>query len=497
MNHTKNKILSENNNKIALLIMVTLKRRFREGVINSNQYKTALLSVKELVPKQNSYGNWQIADYNITPLSQLLIRSRLKSPEVDFFRQNSPWNELPQAVQKEIVKQAQLIIEMTTNCTVGCPFCPISNRGKIQKKFSYSSLIQLIKFFINNQPTQQSQIRRDILYWGTDPFDAKWFIQNNEVDYTDLASAYWEFAKDKNRFLFTSTAVPIGEEFTILKYAADVLTKYKKYTNKNLLRISLNNSNKKRVDCICIILSALFENPFMDSSILISNNRTNNFAIRGDFWKENITSLSTWDITGPNCRDGIIIGPLSIDGVIMEAGSVDSPSGERRFPIKSIKNHTTQYHIPHHQQNPDYYPQPYNIIYPPIKMSVISIRQNILKINQVTIVNNPHRALLKIVGFLQNIVAENNMKIERINRKRKNWFNRSLSKEIALVMKYLSLHNNQTFCIVVCFLIANKFISTNKLSHAVKVLLMKQINKKNKYQFSLSIPLRSSPTPPS
>ncbi len=426
---------SERDISIAKDILQRLCTRREEGRISEPRYLACLDSLDTLIPKRNE-KNWRvIGGISISPVMESTIKSRLTSKEMDVAGKGGSWGSLHPDVKTEIASVANMIIEMTGTCTVKCSFCALSEKGPIERKISFSSLEKILKFYRNNQKIPSYQHKSDALYWGTDPFDAKWENEKGEeLDYSDVAQMYWRIMKGKQRFLYSSTAMPIGEELRILNFADMFLDKKEKeeINSLNNFRISRTNVNEKRVDAIKCILESL-HGTLVPSDIDLSNNRNNNESKAGKKWDEDFDSLSTWDVVGPNCRDGVIVGVDAVTAVVMEASSNERPRGESRFSIvQKSSDGSVEYTIPHHRESPNSGDRA-ETYYLDTDVTKIKIDKNKSVREVQTITDNPHRAFLRMVYAYSTYKGDEN--IENSDR---DDFQKRYQSEIDLVNIYLN-----------------------------------------------------------
>lgn len=435
--------LSPVDREIANDILDALKKRLKAKEIDIFPYCAAVGALDKLVPIKNQRGYRKIADINITPLMEKTILSRIESEEVDVAAQEGSWGILPGEVRRLIADNCNLLIEMATNCTVRCSFCALANKGAIEKKMSFDSVLAIVKFFHDNQKIPGDRYVTDGLYWGTDPFDTKWRTGDGELDYSNLAEEYWKTAQGKQRDLYTSTAVPIGEEMRVLRFAGIFAQKKKEGEIRSSipLRISLTNANKERVGCMRVVLEALHGSSVISPDIIeISENRSDKVAMRGNAWTDENQIISTWDVTGPNCRDDVVIGVNSVDGVIMQAASNERPIGEIRFPVMQVSEGAARYTIPCHQHKANLQSARLNDIYPPSSVVEIEVNNSgSLQVAARTLTEDPHRAFLRMVGVFHRMAVLRGGKFKDITPADKAEFCKILASEIELVQSYLDL----------------------------------------------------------
>jgi hypothetical protein len=240
--------------------------------------------------------------------------------------------------------------------------------------------------------------------------------------------------------LYTSTAVPIGEEFRVINYA-DKLLQSKKNGEANMytnLRISLTNANSKRVEAIKAVIGAMHNKPFSDWDVSITDNKNDHEARTGKKWEQDWNDLDDWDIIGPNCRDDVVVGVRSVDCVIMEGSSNERPKGESRFPVLDDSGGEAQiYTIPHHTQKSDNFVRDMFDLYPNTKITEIRLENGVSTpiISEREIVGNPHRAFLRMVGVASALIEKYGA--DKIPAKMKKEYKKKLSQDIQLVQGYI------------------------------------------------------------
>ena len=435
----------EKDRQIALSLYDKLNQRFAKGEMTETQHAEALTALNTLIPTFNEKGWRKIADINISPAMETTIKSRLDSKEHDLTDPNESWGKLPLVVKQEIAKHSNMIIEMTGTCTVRCSFCAFADKGPIQDKISLNSLGELLRFFKDNQKISWSVSKTDSLYWGTDPFDAKWKGTDTDYDYSDVANLYWNTMNPGSRSLYTSTAMPIGEELRIVNFADKMLEAKKngKASKFTMLRLSRTNANTKRVDAVEKIISAL-HGTVSEKDLEFSTNRNENEAKSGKKWEGETGLITTWDILGPNCRDDVVVGVHRVDSVVMEASSNERPQGESRLPILDADStdDVQTYTIPHHTEKPDNFEGSMYSSYPNIVVTKIRIEGGKASTVEMEIKDNPHRAFLRMVGVLQGLFKKHTE--NKVPKEAKEEYKNRLSEELQLIQGYLDLGGNNT-----------------------------------------------------
>ncbi|HSX16148.1 MAG TPA: hypothetical protein VLF40_05125 [Candidatus Saccharimonadales bacterium] len=393
---------SEKDRSIALSIAGRLEERSRYGRLSDGEYLAAAASLRALVPTDNGRGGRQIDGKTIVPAMEERIRSRLASPEIDIAAPDGSWGRLPKIVKNYITRGgSDISMELTANCTVGCSFCALANKGPISAKASFDSALAVMQYFISNQPPDPTGRQLDYLYYGTDPFDAKWVADASnpeDRDYSDLAAAYRRIAGPA-RSLGTTTAVPLGEELRVLDFMDRVLTGRDLYGQHcEWARISTTDVNASRVEHIRTLLRAL--HPITHSDIL-ANDVRNNVAARGSALSSTTKTFNLWDITGPDCYDGVLIGVHSADSLIMQGASHERPNGSLRTPVETKQGSVTRYAVPRHQKKP-FFDGNSRVggIYPDVAVDVFEVdEEGVMSQHSEHMSQDPHRALLRLAGL--------------------------------------------------------------------------------------------------
>lgn len=396
---------SEQDRVIAGELAGSLVENVRRGIIDSQTYQSALLSLCRLVPFRGEDGRRYIDSRPLTAGAERLIASRLQSPEVDVAGLGGAWGRLPEAVKKELTRWGPpLDMELTLNCTVACSFCSFANKGMITGKASYNSVKEIIRYYATKQVSDGVNTFTDSLFWGTDPFDAKWETEypGIELGYHDLARDHENMCNSRGRRLFTSTAIPLGEELRVLSFAQYALGSPDDIPH-HLLRLSQTQANASRFGHVMAVLEGL--QPYGLNRLMVSDVREDT-ALRGSAWKRPTRPVRLRDITGPNSKDGVVIQVNGITGLVMQGASPERPDGELRFPVEAEPvDGLRQYRIPIYNLRPAFegdeqYP---HCIYPDAGISTLilgedgSVYKRYVEQNK----HDPHRALLRALGALE------------------------------------------------------------------------------------------------
>lgn len=361
---------------------------------------TALGSLCALVPVTDERGQRSIAGQTLGPGAERWIASRLDSVETDLTAPDGAWGCLPEPVKKELTYYgAGLHMELTSHCTVACSFCTFANKGKIATKASFNSVVDVMQYFVNNQPLGRGQQRIDTLYWGSDPFDVKWQDGQQGRDYRDIARRHETLSGGQERYLFTSTAVPIGEEFRVIAFMNDAFNTASNAKGDGVShfvnRLSRTEANGVRVDHIRNVLSGTSP----DGQRHLWLNRVNP-ARRGRAWNR-ADRITDWDMTGPNCIDGAIISVNGVRAVAMQGASIERPLGELTWPIMQEETDgLRKYAMPTHKRRPELdEPIHPTKLFPDVEVATLRVdgQGNLHSRTVDTWQDDPHRALLRVM----------------------------------------------------------------------------------------------------
>ena len=359
---------------------------------------------------------------------------------------------LPELVRRIIARKSNLTIEMTRGCTNACPFCPVAEKGPVVEKIRFDNLEKIFRYYKQYNKTPKSLVKPDLLYEGSDPFDVKWIIDGEEYDYLSVVKRYLLTMREYSS-LFTSTAVPIGEEFRVFQLADLLLQIYERklWPDINILRISLTDANANRVAALQSILGALYTNPFRGDKdekdenekmgILISANR-NRFAKRtGKAWIKGKGQISLRDMYGIWCDDSMIIRLHDVRGRITHAASNERPEGYAIVPVKHLfkKSGVTRYSIVHFHLNTPFGSRgelyKFKKIYSNPRLSVLDEKSGKWKKKEITLPLDPHRALLRLVSYLDYLILKRGR--GNYTQTDKQTFRKHLDHEVKTVIRYM------------------------------------------------------------
>jgi len=381
---------SEIDRQLARDLADRLTDKFIVGYLNIASYRSALESLTSLIPTQNG-DHLQIADSVINTGQRRLIESRSTSQEVDVLSPEGCWGSLPEIVKDEITRYGSLKIELTNKCTAMCPFCSYADKGPITRKVSFESAIKLISVVAE----QSSSLDYHNLYWGTDPLD--WISVDPtgaERDYADLVQAYINRVPADQQRLYSSTAVPLGVEFRVIKLA-EILYNQSGFGQHDNLRISVTDKNQARTTHIKNILHALYEPAAIGQVAGFTPNRSEHVATRGAaLEKLSPADVTPWDIVGPGCMDVVILSPDGISTSTMAATTSENVGGDMRAPLVHREDDATIYTIPKAEMIPYRVTQKLG----PAEFTVVRVTDaGETSVEKTTRTNDPHRAFLELI----------------------------------------------------------------------------------------------------
>ena len=400
-----------------------LDREIAAGVVNEIEsvadrrqlgpeaYEGALDSVRALVPQVGDDGFRHIAGTRLTKKHEERIASRLKSAEIDMNSETGTWGGLPEPVKLHLARHGEgLNIEPASHCTVGCSFCVFANHGPIAAKASFGSILDIVEYFYKHQRLNGPRAVTDTLYHGSDPFDLKWQETNYERDYTDLGAAYRQIV-GPGRELFTSTAVPLGEEWRVLRYLIDKFDR----EDKESFRFSITNGNHERIKHIANIINFLDER---QTKQLMAHSHVENaeFIVRRgqSFLKQDEFRLR--DIYGPESADRVVIGATAIRGVVLRGATMSYPYGYTQYRLGLPVNGGRRYSIPRYYRATDDLDGSF---YPPAIIDHLIVSSDGSVIEQTEVQrHDPFRALLRVAKGLDLMYEANNYQSDMAMQRR-------------------------------------------------------------------------------
>lgn len=360
---------SAKDSEIARQVASNLYSRVSRSPEMKDQFFECITALKALIPVMNSKGMREIDGKTVTPTLEMRIASRANAPEIDIFSSEGSLGSLPDEIREQLLKEEELFLALTTGCTVGCGFCYIvPDKGPIQNKASFDSIVRAVYEHNQNRPTKLSWPN---LYGASDPFDAKWVKGDNERDYNDLFLALKKLENVSNceLSLRTTTSVPLGEEMRVLKFGTEHADYYSR------LRLSRTPANKQRLDHIEKILDFLSP-PYQEKTFYI-NDVISHISRSGKVLLQTpVEEVTAWDIAGPDCNSGVEIGPNSLTAMYLMGATSTNPNGSLRRPIESRNVDEHGNSIVGYQ-----FPQAYSTTTRPIQMPFTTFRPPLIEQN--------------------------------------------------------------------------------------------------------------------
>ncbi|MBN1915576.1 hypothetical protein JW796_01090 [Candidatus Dojkabacteria bacterium] len=286
--------------------------------------------LNELIPSEHNH--FCICGKPVTNSVTKLIRSRIEAPTVSL--EEHPYHTSPESFKEFLNSQSARIIAMTDRCTPACSFCGNPDKGPISKKMSVSFIRTLLE---EKNPFNQDlniplksgddRLTKDNYYAITDPFD--W--QDRVFDYVSIM----QLALDNQRCLYTSTAVPIGTEITVIRAIEFLLDNEVPW----VFRLSRGSENAKRVDSILEFLHTKYGKKFQDlinCGYLTNEDRTtfydNGRVLAGQIRKGIEPDFESL-LLAPSCYDGVIIGVDKVINTFVTLHSETDPLGASYLPL--------------------------------------------------------------------------------------------------------------------------------------------------------------------
>lgn len=410
----------------------------------------AVAALDLLVPRRNPDGTRQIADRRINQKLEALIASRIYSREISLLGQDGAWGGLPAVVRGAIQRSGNigLFLEATNKCTVMCDFCGLSEKGEITTKVDFWSVIEMIRGYYHDSlqlGIYESQLPVDGLFWDTDPFDARWYnpSRGEDLDYGDVLEKHAEICGLK-RAMFTSTAVPVGEELRVLRALLWFLQaksegKIHRWTE---FRFSLTDTNEYRLKQILTIAEAFHRNlEQLFGVVVTSNKKDHSFlagARTGKFEKATFA-----DVVGVNCRDGLIFSTKGPECVTMVGTSTERPSGEVRWPARSVlPDERIRYEIPTNYYRDDITNDP-NLenYYPNVVVQMVTLEPDHDPVFEwKTIKEDPHRCFLRAAAITYYHLAKSGKyqwDPKSLSQIQKETFRRRIGRDLEVVRRHL------------------------------------------------------------
>ena len=430
---------SEIDRKIASNVLNTLRVRGEYFLLSLDEVAEGAAALNLLIPQRDESGLRRIGNRILTPQHERAIASRLDCPEVDITAPDGAWGKLPETVKQAIASNnSPCLIELTDSCTVRCSFCDFANKQPtIGSKVSFESALQVVNYFDQAQQSRGCTVW-DSFYWGTDPFEAKWKGREGEEekDYFDLAEDYyWIFGEQRQ--IATSTAVPIGEELRVLRFAIEKIG--------GNLRLSRTKTNKEQLDAIKRITEILgIPTVFNgDERGIAVNNITKRESLTGKRW-QTAQDVGLFDILFPQCQDGTVISPRSVDRIAMTGCSPEKPNGQDRAPVGFEEGGRMVYEIVMPYKSPHYDgTDELHKMFPDVQIVRLDEANAFRAEDPQPVENDPHRHFLRLAGaFNYFLILRRVNKLDAVLGVDKYAFNKLFTDSYQLVEAYANDHDN-------------------------------------------------------
>ncbi len=304
-----------------------------------------------ITPIKNDSGNLVICGEEIEPKQKEIIDSRLSASEIDIMGRDGAIGELPEIIKSDLFSFKSPYVEITSGCTNSCSFCAFSEKkGHIRSKLSFSSTSEIMRNFAQAGGVVYP-------YYGTDPFDAKWEADPEEISQRDMSDVYKifaEYSKEDDSCLFVTTAVPLGEELNVLRYVISNI--HYDTSEKTAIRFSDTGKNTERIEAIKGLLGQIDSSlePTINSRKVLLNLTKDHESKRGpQLIKDGF--LDKDDLYGPESNDGLVISPNGIDCVVMTGLCQTQPNGFIRFPAVEKQGDVTKVTFPIYYDKSRYY----------------------------------------------------------------------------------------------------------------------------------------------
>lgn len=249
------------------------------------------------------------------------ITERHSQSQVDLEEVLKPYSGREQALLVENLGSLQL----TEGCTVGCSFCGISALRSVGNAFSMASLDT---FLTKNKSDVNT---RSPLYYASDPFD---WVDGN-LSYMDIESL-WSMRTKK--IPYTSTAVPLGAEFSILQYLEYMYTLKDDLQDlggsiNSIFRISRYRRNSDRVDHMFEVLRQRGVDDGFLKDIEV-NDLNDDDVVKSGYLIKHPQRDVIKDSVGIACFDGVVVSPQGVDARTIEVCTAQSYQGWDRWSVK-------------------------------------------------------------------------------------------------------------------------------------------------------------------
>ena len=374
-----------------------------------------VLALNALVPSRNLDGTRQIADRRISRKLEEVIASRCGAAEIELEGPEGVWGSIPRVVREKMHKTGNIgiALEMTNRCTVMCDFCGFADKGKITVKTSFDSVVRVIRDYYEDSEKYRTHgnpwTPSDNFYWGSDPFDARWYDEATgaDLDYGDVLEKHREIC-GKKRMTYTSTAMPIGEELRILGVLLWFLRAKggQKINYQSTFRFSITDVNEDRARLIQTIAESLYGKYLDKLGVEISSNRSKQPFLAGDR-AINPGSSSLMDVIGVNCKDGLLLSLRGLEYLQMMGTSAEVVNGEVRHPVKSVlADGSIKYEFPNYYYKPEISTDSPGDFYPDVTMNTVTIKPDGKVCEEsIVLVNDPCRKHIRLAAIACHFFA--------------------------------------------------------------------------------------------
>lgn len=230
--------------------------------------------------------------------------------------------------ERIILAQNLFGVQLTEGCTVGCSFCGLKALRQTNFAFSFRSLG---KFSLEYKPFLKREMS---LYLASDPFDWK----DGDYSYTDVESL-WDVQTTVPPF--TSTAIPLATEFTVLRfleylYQVDLLARNVKLGGwvADDFRFSITEGNQERAEHILEILRQRKVDKSFLEAVQTNDLTKKDKIVRQGYWIKYPDRDIVNDSVGISCMDGVVFTPAGIKAMVSEICTIANPKGLAEWDIK-------------------------------------------------------------------------------------------------------------------------------------------------------------------
>lgn len=276
-------------------------------------------------------------------------KDALGAKTIDLMGQLEEYSE----ADREIIVSNLIGIQLTQGCNGNCPFCLFGIKKGVEAKYSFGSVVAFMDKHKDSLPREFG------LYWDSDPFD----YRDGEYAFLDVYKTFRNIRPED--FQGVSTTIPRGGEkdfINFMRFAASENTERGlsgKGDEKNLgVRISLAKHNAQRVEATFEKLTAaLLEDGLSESEINAFYDKVVSVGSRTDDSIHQIGPLINRhddfrDVYTPACRDGGLLAPSGVKGVMMTVPTIYEPSGQKEVTVEKGFAHLC---VPRRVASTDYF----------------------------------------------------------------------------------------------------------------------------------------------